>query len=324
MINFKKIEMAYEKYKSNFISGIVYEDIQDEYEECRDEITSIIESNNTEQDHILLIDLDVISSYWLSSWKKKVLIEKDKSTEELKKLQMIVLFQCMVQDIYKVRYPNMLPDYQFKDVIIALIHFTMFGWEKEEDLLFEFICKNIGSNVLDANDWNQHIWFLLELYLQYRNKDIFKIKENLHISIKEKMYDINLKGDLIPESLGVYEQVLQLWNTDDLELLGKVMNEMIDYHSILASEIGNSLEFGDFKYGFYPYEILFLIKIREDLSLPVPELYDGFLMNTPEAKMTITTSETYPEWDPLLCEIDKFYRKNYPEYIPNMHGQFFQ
>ncbi len=34
--------------------------------------------------------------------------------------------------------------------------------------------------------------------------------------------------------------------------------------------------------------------------------------------------QTYPEWDLLLRLIDTFYRKNYPEYIPNKHEELFQ
>nr|WP_282189408.1 hypothetical protein [Paenibacillus pabuli] len=39
--------------------------------------------------------------------------------------------------------------------------------------------------------------------------------------------------------------------------------------------------------------------------------------------MNIHDPEPYPEWDPVLRMIDDFYRKNYPEYIPNHHGALF-
>lgn len=47
-------------------------------------------------------------------------------------------------------------------------------------------------------------------------------------------------------------------------------------------------------------------------------------MNTPEARMVFGEHESYPEWDPVLQMIDQFYRENYPEYIPNKHGELFQ
>ncbi|OJE45278.1 hypothetical protein BAQ49_06960 [Bacillus proteolyticus] len=100
---------------------------------------------------------------------------------------------------------------------------------------------------------------------------------------------------------------------------------MSQYHSALASEIGQlGEEFCDFGFGFYPYEILFLIHVRKQLGLPVPTQFDNFLMNTPEAKLVFGEREQYQEWDPMLQMIDQFYRKNYPEYIPNKHGELFQ
>jgi len=64
--------------------------------------------------------------------------------------------------------------------------------------------------------------------------------------------------------------------------------------------------------------------IRRKLGLPVPDKFEDLLMNTPEAKVVINEPEPYPEWDPLLRAIDEFYRKNYPNYIPNKHGKLFE
>lgn len=64
MLNRKKFEMAFKRYKKSWINGI--EDIKDEYEEIRIEITNIVQLNQIEKDHILLIDLDTICSYYIS------------------------------------------------------------------------------------------------------------------------------------------------------------------------------------------------------------------------------------------------------------------
>ncbi|AIW41143.1 MULTISPECIES: hypothetical protein [Paenibacillus] len=324
MLNPKKLEMAYRRYSKNFVDGIKFEEIKNEYEECQSEIINIVDLNAVEKDHILLIDLDSVFSYYLSKWKYDVLINGGNRVEELKKMQMVVFYQCMGQDLYKIRYPGMMPEYSFREVITALIHFTMFGWEKEENILFDFIENNLGSNILEANEWNKHTWFLLELYLQYRNKTIAGTSQYLHIAVKEKFKEAGLRYDLIPEDLDVYKGVLEQWKTRDSEVINRLIGEMSLYHSMLASEIGESMEFGDFRYGFYPYEILFLLYVRNKLSLPVFNHFDDVLMNTPEAKMEIGDHESYPEWDTLLRLIDNFYRKNYPEYIPNKHGELFQ
>ncbi|MGA3599067.1 hypothetical protein [Lysinibacillus agricola] len=324
MLNEKKLEMAFKRYSKNFVEGIKYDEVKEQYEERKHEIKNIVELNEIEKDHILLINLSSISSFYFSKWKNDVLINGGRTFDELKKVQKVVFYQCMGQELYITRYPNMRVRYTFSEVITALIHFTMFGWEREEKILFDFIIKHFGRHLMDVNDENRHIWFLLELYLQYRNKTIMGTNQNLHLIVIEQLKENDLEYDLIPESLDVYQAVLEQWSNQDLELTGNLVEGMSLYHSKLAAEIGSLGEFGDFGYAFYPYEILFLIYVRKKHGLPVPEHFDDFLMNTPETKMLIDDPEPYPEWDPLLRQIDNFYRKNYPDYIPNKHGELFR
>ncbi|MGY3187337.1 hypothetical protein [Lysinibacillus sp. TE18511] len=324
MLNPKKLELAYRRYNKNFVDGIIFEDVEEDYKDSQNEITTIVDLNSLEKDHILLIDLDSIASYYLSKWKKDVLVNGENNTEDFKKIMIIVFHQCMVQDLYKIRYPKMIVEYSFRDVIATLIHFTMFGWEKEEKILFDFIVEHFGCRLMDANNWNKHTWFLLELYLQFRNKTIVGTNQNLFIAVREHFQEAGLEFGLIPEDLDIYTEVLEHWATPQLDEIKTLIDKMSVFHSILASELGESIEFGDYRYGFYPYEILFLIHVRKKIGLPVPNHFDDLLMNTPEAKMTIGDPEPYPEWDPLLRLIDNFYRKNYPDYIPNKHGELFQ
>lgn len=324
MVNSKKLEFAFRRYSKNFVEGIKFEDVKSDYEEIQDEINSIIDKNSTENDHILLIDLDSIFSYYLSKWKNAVLINQGNRAEDLKKMQMVVFYQCMAQDLYKERYPNMMAEYTFVDVITALVHFTMYGWEKEEVEFFGFIEKHLGSPFLSANDCNRHTWFLLELYLQYRDKTIFQTKSNVYPAVMGELQRSGLRYDLIPENLDIYDEVLAHWSTSDLGEIEALIRKMIEYHSNFASELGQSIEFGDFRYAFYPYEILFLLYVRKQRGLPNPESFDDFLMSTPEANMKIRDPEPYPEWDPLLRQIDHFYRKNYLEYTPNKLGNLFE
>ncbi|MGA3599074.1 hypothetical protein [Lysinibacillus agricola] len=323
MLNQKKLELAYRRYSKNF-EGIKFEDVEGGYLDNQNEITSIVDLNSVEKDHILLIDLDSIESYYLSKWKNDVLVNREDNTEDFKKIMIVVFYQCMGQDLYKIRYPKMILEYSFRDVIASLIHFTMFGWKKEEKILFDFIVEHFGGRLLDANDWNKHTWFLLELYLQYRNKTIVGTNQKLHITVREQFKKSNLEYDLIPEDLDIYSEVLENWATPQLDEIKTLIDKMSVFHSNLASELGDSIEFGDYRYGFYPYEILFLIHVRKKIGLSVPDHFDDLLMNTPEAKITIGDPEPYPEWDPLLRLIDNFYRKNYPDYIPNKHGELFQ
>ncbi|MCM3170973.1 hypothetical protein [Paenibacillus sp. MER 99-2] len=324
MLNIKKVNLAYKRYQQNFETGTKFERIKARYLNNKKEVMELSELNDKERDHILLINVGSVISYYLSIWKNDVLISQNNRVEALKQMQIAVYQQCMAQDIYKVRYPQMMTEYRFREVVMTLIHFTMFGWNREENILFEFIVEQFGGSILEVEESNKHTWFLLELYLKYRNKELWESNHNLSKTVKEKCLKAKVKNDLIPDDLEVYNEVLTNWETKELSVIKSLVNEMVEYHSILASGLGESLEFGDFRYAFYPYEILFLLHVRKKQGLPNPEHFDDFLMNTPEAKMNIQDPEPYPELDPLLIMVDEFYRKNYPEYIPNQHGELFQ
>ena len=113
MLNPKKFKMALKRYCKNFDDEKRLERIGNKYERNKCEIINIVESNDINKDHILLIDLSGISLYYLSKWKEDVLINVGKSIEQFKNVQMVVFYQCIVQDLYKTRYPNMMPEYTF-------------------------------------------------------------------------------------------------------------------------------------------------------------------------------------------------------------------
>ncbi|MCR2803394.1 hypothetical protein [Paenibacillus soyae] len=324
MINPKKWEMAFKRYHNNFMDGIRMEDVREEYEECKSEVMEIAEAGDREKDHILLINLSSIFAYSLSKWKQDVLISGGSNLEGLKNMHKVVFYQSMGQPLYTARYPHMALEYTFREVVIALVHFAMYGWEKEEQILFDFIAQHFGECLLDANEENRHTWFLLELYLQYRNKTIMGINKKLHLAVKSRLKEEGRRFASIPDDLNIYHVALERWSTGDLPELEQLIASMSRHHSELASEMGQLGEFGDFRYGFYPFEILFLIHVRKKLGLPISVQHDDLLMNTPEATMALGDPEPYPEWDPMLRTIDRFYRNNYPEYIPNKHGELFE
>jgi len=322
-MNQKKLEMAYKRYRKNFVDGIKFEDVKDDYHVSQRKIENIVEHNETTKDHILLINVSRIFDYYLSLWKNDVLISGGDDTEGLKNMQKIVFYQCMGQDLYKIKYPKMMLRYTFRKVVFALVHFAMYGWEKEEQILYDFMVDHFDDHLINANEENRHVWFLLELYLQYRDKTILGTNGKLHLVVKNEYKETERPCYLIPEDLNVYDEVLRRWSTPDLEEVEHLVSNMAHYHAVLASEIGQLGEFGDFTYAFYPIDLLFFIYVRKQRGLLVPAQIDHFLMNTPEGRMPVAEREPYPKWDPLLQMIDQFYRKNYPDYIPNKHGELF-
>ena len=96
------------------MDGIKFEDVKDKYNVSRRKIEKIVEQNETEKDHILLINLSKISSYHLSLWKNDVLISGGNNVEGLKNMQKVLFYQCMGQDLYTSRYPGMILGYTFR------------------------------------------------------------------------------------------------------------------------------------------------------------------------------------------------------------------
>ncbi|MCX2829946.1 hypothetical protein ORL93_30945, partial [Bacillus sp. DHT2] len=84
------------------------------------------------------------------------------------------------------------------------------------------------------------------------NKTIMGTNEKLHLAVINKFKEAELRCDLIPEDLTIYDEVLGRWSTGELEEIEHLISIMSQYHSTLASEIGQLGEFGDFGFGFYP------------------------------------------------------------------------
>ncbi|MCM0665622.1 hypothetical protein [Flavobacterium tyrosinilyticum] len=319
----EKLKRAYRKYEENFSTGIKLGDVAKDYEVGKTKIIGIVESNNIEKDHILLLNLRNVYSLNLSKWKDDVVLSGGNDIQHLKNMQMVTFYQCMAQELYKIKYPTMITSYNLWTVVVALIHFVIFGWKREEEILFEFIKRNFGSSLLKSNTTSEkHVWFLLSLYLEYRNKTIERVNEKK--SFVSALFKKKKTENALDYELGIYEDVLKKWNISNLEKIEELINKMIEYHSELVSKIGQLGEFTNFQYGFYPYEILFLMHIRKSKGLPNPTQFNSFLMNTVEAKLTFKDFEPYPEFDPLVRIVDDFYKKNYSDYIPNKVDKLFE
>ncbi|PGD17160.1 hypothetical protein COM32_27290, partial [Bacillus pseudomycoides] len=141
-------------------------------------------------------------------WKNDVLISGGNNAEGLKNMQKVLFYQCMGQDLYTSRYPGMILGYTFREVVLTLVHFAMYGWEKEENILYDFMTHHFGEHLIDANEEDRHIWFLLELYLQYKNKTIMGTNEKLHLAVINKFKEAELRCDLITGDLKIYDEVL--------------------------------------------------------------------------------------------------------------------
>ncbi|WP_271782003.1 hypothetical protein [Aquimarina algiphila] len=106
-----------------------------------------------------------------------------------------------------------------------------------------------------------HPWFMLELFCKWQGKELEQA------------------GTRYPDSLGVYQEALNHWDTTDTQLLSDIVDTLTEFHIIQSDEDeqgtvndengdGYDLEFTRADYFIFPVEILMWLAIRRDLDLP--------------------------------------------------------
>ena len=93
-------EKQFEKVLKKFRKEWTYdeEDMKEEeadYQEVHDKITKIVEEKNVNRDHVLLIDIGSLYSYYRTKWKQDVLVNGESNLEALKQLQIMTFYKCM-------------------------------------------------------------------------------------------------------------------------------------------------------------------------------------------------------------------------------------
>jgi hypothetical protein len=106
-----------------------------------------------------------------------------------------------------------------------------------------------------------HPWFMLELFCKWQGKELEQA------------------GTRYPDSLGVYQQALNHWDTADTQLLSDIVDTLTTFHIAQSDEDeqgtandengdGYDLEFTKSNYFIFPVEILMWLAIRKDIGLP--------------------------------------------------------
>lgn len=133
-----------------------------------------------------------------------------------------------------------------------------------------------------------HAWFLLDLCCRSQGSALDK------------------SGANVPESMTPYDEVLTHWNTDNIEQVQSLVNQMAEHHMAQSKENMQLEEFNEFDSStvwLFPYEILAWLKLRTRLGLPIPESYEHPLMNLPQAAMP--NDMPLPEIEQLTQVVNK-------------------
>lgn len=118
-----------------------------------------------------------------------------------------------------------------------------------------------GKQYDGGSPFPTHPWFMLELFCKWQGKELEQV------------------GTRYPDSLGVYQDALNYWNTTDTKLLSDIVDVLTKFHISQSDEDeqgtaedengdGYDLEFTSADYFIFPVEILMWLSIRKDLGLP--------------------------------------------------------
>jgi hypothetical protein len=145
-------------------------------------------------------------------------------------------------------------------------------WYQESKNLLNIINAGLDSGLLEGgDDFKPSAWFIIEI----ANKGY-----NIVVDYSKFNY---------PKNMGVYQEALNNWNTNDLVLLDTIVTKLCDYHLSQASfgDISDNagdndpmfLQFSTVKEFVYAYEILTWLSIREMIGVKNPEKFSHPLMN---------------------------------------------
>lgn len=131
---------------------------------------------------------------------------------------------------------------------------SLLGW----DLLAIKYCRLLiemlnGKQYKGWHDAYKHPWFIIRMFCKWQNID-FNYEKLNH-----------------PAQLGVYQDVLDNWDTRDTSLLSNLINKMVTFHIEQSDEYEHrnmTPDFSSSDYFIYPVEILVWLNIRNRLNLP--------------------------------------------------------
>ncbi len=241
------------------------------------EIQSFI--NDEEDDTTVSLSLDFLSSWYHFEF---ITLSVNNNKPELSNLQLATFYgiEANKWDFFLGRkFEAYAEAIQFHKAIKHMAQALVLGWDKLAIDYGKLLLKMLyGKQYKGWHSAYKHPWFMLEVFCKWQKIDLNYDKLNY------------------PQDMNLYKRVLEHWNTNDVELIQELVNNLVDYHIAQSDEDEYKDKTPDFPssdYFIYPIEIIFWLNIRERLELPVYNP-DNELM-----KMPLNT------WHNLQTEIPK-------------------
>jgi hypothetical protein len=183
------------------------------------------------------------------------------------------IYNLLIADKLSDQYPKRPPVLAFDRIGYWLANCLSQRRYAESETLLKIINKGLNSNFINGGEhYKSSTWFIIEI----ANKGY-----NIHTDYSKYNY---------PENMGVYQEALDNWNTNDLILLDNIVSKLCDYHLENATygddENSMKIQFGQDNWFVYTFEILAWLSIREMIGLRNSEKFNHPLMNLELNKLT--------------------------------------
>lgn len=185
----------------------------------------------------------------------------------------------------------------FEKSIKHLAQAFLLGWDELGFQYGNLLLKMLyGKQYKGGHPAYLHPWFMLEIFCKWQNISLDYSKLNT------------------PKDMKIYSEVLANWDTQDTDLLQKMVQQLVDFHIAQSDEDeyeDRTPDFPSSDYFVYPIEILFWLNIRSRLKI-VDYKPDNNLM-----RLSINDYHTHHTDIPKIDLIEKAKQKLMQDY-PNI------
>ena len=245
--------------------------------------------------------LDFISSWFHYNYIYSFLTTTDSAANDLSSLAKSTLLGIEANnwDFFlgknHEKYYSAIP---FQNAIKHFSQALLLGWDTLAVNYGKLLIKMLyGKQYKGWHSAYKHAWFMLEIFCKW---------QGIELDYSRLSY---------PEDMKVYAQALQHWDTNDNELLSKLVNELVDFHIAESDEYERKNHIPDFSsadYFIFPVEILLWLNIRERMN------FAKYTPNNDLLKMSINNWQIQKVAIPAIEVVEKAKTKLLSEY-PNTH-----
>ena len=206
-------------------------------------------------------------------------------------------FVVELTSLIAASFPNNPPKLSFHKAAYYLANVIIQRWEGQTDKMLEWIVNGLATKFLNGGqDFKVAAWFIITLACKVFDYNLAKEKYNY------------------PSDMGVYQQVLDHWDTQDADEVDKIVSELCDYHLTQATS-GDGKNVLHIQFSFtsefvYAYEILAWLSLREMNKLSNPAAYTHPLMQLPinRSPKEITPYQPTELYDLVLSRVKEEFK----------------